>query len=479
MQPGAMAALPANGIMTLRQTLLALVMVAAILSGPLGSEVLTLAGVGALLAYLLLGIRAISLGAWVPIGLALLVLAMALALAVPAEVIRAGAARMLFLSGMLAVLNTLSAAAAIAPEVALAGTYLTGQPASRRYLALNSGGHIFGVLINFGGLAVLLELAQRSQMTPEALKQPQELRDLKLRRMVMAIMRGFGMISLWSPLSFSVNAVLLSLPGITYAQFGLIGFAMTFVLCGIGWGYDALFGRRFRPASIARPKPPAGAWVGAAMLVGHMICLGLSVWGLHAVLPLSFQESLIIVVPSYSLIWAVVSGLRGMGGAGAGVAAVAGGTWQKLPRITSEIGLFAAAGFLSVVLLAIIPMDLLRDLIAVTGFGPLALSIGLSCTIFVLACIGVNPIVVSTVLGAILWQQQIPDLSNVAIALAILGGWTAVIGFSPIITTVVYCAAATGRSPFVVGPLWNGLYSLTVLAVWVLLMSVLHWTGLV
>lgn len=471
--------LPDTGVTTLRRALLAFVMGAALLSGPLGSEALTLTGAGALLVYLLLGLRAISASAWVPVGLALAVLAMALALAVPPEVIRAGAARMLFLAGLLAVLNTLSAAAAIAPEVALAGTYLTGQPASRRYLALNSGGHIFGVLINFGGLAVLLELARRSQMTPEAMKQPQEIRDLKLRRMVMAIMRGFGMISLWSPLSFSVNAVLLTLPGIGYAQFGLIGFAMTFVLCGIGWGYDALFGRRFRTTSIARPKPPAGSWTGAALLVGHMICLGLSVWGMHAVLPLSFQESLILVVPSYSLIWAAVSGWRSMGSAGAGVLAAAQGTWLKLPRISSEISIFASAGFLSVVLLAVIPMDQLSALIAATGLGPLALSIGLSCTLFVLACIGVNPIVVATVLGAILWQQQIPGLSDVAIALAILGGWTSVIGFSPVITTVVYCAAATGRSPFVIGPLWNGLYSLTVLAVWILLLTVLNLTGLI
>lgn len=105
-----------------------------------------------IVVFLGLNLRQFSIGTWVPVILSLAVLVVALPRGLPVELYLEACGRMIFLAALMAVLNTLRTAAARAPEVARAGQFLVGQPASRRYVALTMGGHLFGVLINFGGL---------------------------------------------------------------------------------------------------------------------------------------------------------------------------------------------------------------------------------------------------------------------------------------------------------------------------------------
>ncbi|WP_281827413.1 hypothetical protein [Jannaschia rubra] len=459
-------AVAAGHAVALRSLLLAVASGAALVLVFVRADWLALAAMAALLAYLWLGRRLFTLGTWVPVALSLAALAVAVARGTSAPVLLHAVDRSLFLAALITLLGTLRAAASLAPEVAQAGTYLTGQPPSRRYLSLTFGGHLFGVLINFGGLAILLDLAARSMRGEATLRLPPDLREVKLRRMTVAIVRGFGLISLWSPFGFATNVVLITLPGLTYLDFGPIGFAASFVFVAIGWAFDRVGNRRLRALPSARAAPPPGAWRGAAMLPLHVAALGIAIFALHEVAPLDFQEALIVLVPAYSALWAGWSGLRvGVGPAG-GVAAAGRDAWARLPRMAGEVGVFAAAGFLSVILLAIVPVDALRALIANLGLGPVALTLGLALSVLGLAFVGINPIVTSSVLGAIASQLAVPGLSDLAIALAIIGGWTGVIGLSPFITTILFCAAIIDRPAMRIGPVWNGAYSLTIFAVW-------------
>ena len=74
-------------------------------------------------------------------------------------------------------------------------------------------------------------------------------------------------------------------------------------------------------------------------------------------------------------------------------------------------------------------------------------------------------------------QLDVPGLSEQAIALGIIGGWTTVIGLSPFITTLVFCSTIVERPAWLIGPVWNGPYSLTILCVWSLLLVTLMVTG--
>ncbi|MBA4490052.1 hypothetical protein [Paracoccus sp. S1E-3] len=469
----------AASLTNLRRALLAAVMVAAAVLIFVPSVVLVLAGSAALCLFLLLGWRQFSLGTWVPVLLSLAALGVALRQGLDHAILLRAADRMLFLAALIAMLGTLRAAAAIAPEVARAGAFLTRQPPSRRYLALCFGGHLFGVLINFGGLALLLDLSRRAMDANDAELLPADAREARLRRMTLAVMRGFGLISLWSPFGFATSAVLIALPGISYAQFGPLGFAMSFLFVAIGWAFDRREGRRFRGLGLAPASPPPGSWIGAVLLLGHVLALGAAVFLLHGTTGLSFQQALILAVPGYAALWAAASGRRSHGGAAAGLRQAAGGVWRRLSDMAPEVGVFAAAGFLPVVLLALIPADALRAAIGVFGLGAVTMALGLALSIVLLAFLGVNPIVTASVLGAVAAQLAVPGLSDTAIALAITGGWTAVIGLSPFITTIIITATIVGRPVWRVGPRWNGAYSLTILIVWLALLAGLIASGAV
>lgn len=130
-------------------------------------------------------------------------------------------------------------------------------------------------------------------------------------------------------------------------------------------------------------------------------------------------------------------------------------------------------------LLAMIPVGALQDAIAALGLGALPMALGLVVAIVLLAFVGINPIVSSSILGAIAVQLAIPGLGVTVIALAITGGWSAVIGLSPFLTTLIIAASVVGRPTWVIGPVWNGAYSLTILCIWLLLLSGLMLTGMI
>ena len=90
-----------------------------------------------------------------------------------------------------------------------------------------------------------------------------------------------------------------------------------------------------------------------------------------------------------------------------------------------------------------------------------------------MALVGVNPIVSASVFGTLASQLAVPGLSDTAIALAITGGWTAVIGLSPFITTLVIAASIIGRGSHVIGLVWNGPYCAAILSIWVVFLTVL------
>ena len=96
----------------------------------------------------------------------------------------------------------------------------------------------------------------------------------------------------------------------------------------------------------------------------------------------------------------------------------------------------------------------------------------LNLSMFLLAAVGINPIITASVMGSLVTQLDVPGLSDAAAALSLAGTWGCVMGFTPLITTVVYAGALVGRPPWVVGIRWNGLYCLSSLALWTIGMGI-------
>ncbi|SIS63708.1 hypothetical protein [Paracoccus saliphilus] len=427
--------------------------------------VLGLIGGAALALYFLLSWRRLTLIGAIPITLSLVMLILAVLRDVPLESFIHAFERACFLASLLALLGMLRIAASAAPEIERAGRYVTAQPPGRRYLALNFGGHVFGMLINLGGLAILLDMAARA-MGKGSAHLPPDLQRLKLRRMTLAVTRGFGLVALWSPLAFSVNSLLLSMPDLDYLDVGPIGFVLAFVVAGYGWLLDRRLAPKGRnlPHGAAPPDPADRGAVG--LLLAHLGLLGGAVIALSSLAPVSFQQALLLVLPSYAVLWMARTGRRATGKAMSATGRMIRDSLRSFGAATSELGVFASGGLLSVLVIAVLPVEEIRALTSDLGMTPVAAVWAISLTMFLSGCVGINPIISASVLGSLVSQLDIAGLATSAAALTLMGTWAAVMCFSPFITTVAYAGALIGQSPVTVGMRWNWPYSIGLLLLW-------------
>jgi hypothetical protein len=264
-------------------------------------------------------------------------------------------------------------------------------------------------------------------------------------------------------MGFAVNSLLLSMPELSYLDFAPLGFALSFLCAGYGWMLDRITAPRGRV--VAQPAAPPDPADGRAvwLLLIHVGLLGVAVIALNAWTALSFQQSLLLVVPSYSIGWAAWTGGRN---AIPATTQVLRHAIARFPLAASELGVFASAGLLSVLVVEVMPTEAIRLLAADLQLTALPIIWIFAVTLFGLACIGINPIITASVLGSLGTQLGIDGLTDMAIAVSLIGVWTAVMCFSPFITTVAYAGALVGRSPFVVGVRWNWFYSVSLALIW-------------
>ncbi|KGJ04673.1 hypothetical protein [Paracoccus sphaerophysae] len=424
----------------------------------------------ALAVYLVLEWRRFTLASWVPVILSGLLLALAVAQGIEPGALADGLSRMAFLASLLALLGILRVVAGEAPAIAQSGRYLTAQPPGRRYLALAGGGHVFGLLINLGGLAILLEMAVRALAADPASRQP-GVREIKLRRMTVATLRGFSLIPLWSPFGFGMNTLLLAMPGLSYLQIGPPGICVALLFLAAGWALDWATAPARPPGMAAPPPADPRDRIGLVRLVLHVLALGGLVLAISTGTGLDFQHALLLAVPGYSLLWAGRLGAAEPGGPAAAMRRCAALTVRRFPLAAGEIAIFASAGLLSVLALELIPVDRVQALVAGASVTAPAAILALNVLLFGLASVGINPIITAAVLGAVVTRLHIPGLSDAAAGLSLAGAWSLVMIFSPVITTVAYAAALVGKTPIVVGPRWNGVYCLCGLGLWTALMA--------
>lgn len=373
------------------------------------------------------------------------------------------ASRMIYLPGFMAVLCLLRGAASASRTVATAGRHLVKQRPSRRYIALTFGGHIFGVLFNIGGLALLLDMTRRAN-TLEAAGGEQRIVDIRERRMASAIGRGFAAIVFWSPLGVAFNLVLASIPGLTWIEVAPLGISCALLYLLLGWAFD-----RFQNRPQLRPTPAVPEPRGQRALlfiVLHVMALSLITAVAEITLGLSFQTVLLIVVPLYAFGWAcgsliaaredapVLGALRVLRDRGL----------ARFRELANEIAVFATSGFLAVVLLALAPRDALQQFFQQMAAPPGVIAAALTVSVVAMGLAGINPLITVAVLASVLSAIDIPGLSPTVLALALVSGWTVPVVAGPMASTVIMTSSMLGRKPWEVVR-WNAAFAATVTAI--------------
>ena len=201
-----------------------------------------------LVAILTLQVR-VSRKAFVSVAIALSII---LALTHPdwQDTILVGLKSAAFIGAFFAALSTLRTVAVTSPSIAQAGAFLAGQRPGKRYAALTIGGQAFALLLNYGSIQLLGALAMAN-----AKSEPnKEIREHRVRRMLLAIQRAFVSTLPWSPLSFAVAISTTVIPETRWAQVLVPGLITSAIVAGIGWGLDTVFKPRLTVTPV-RAKP--------------------------------------------------------------------------------------------------------------------------------------------------------------------------------------------------------------------------------
>jgi hypothetical protein len=143
----------------------------------------------------------------------------------------------------------------------------------------------------------------------------------------------------------------------------------------------------------------------------------------------------------------------------------------QFPLFANETAAFAASGFLGTVLAVIVPRAPVQALLAAVSAPPGVVAAGLALIVFVLAFLGLNPIISVSILAGTVSAVGVPGLSPQRLALALGGAWACTVGFGPWQPSMILTAQLLGRTPKEIGLGWNGPYALAAITLWALILA--------
>lgn len=380
------------------------------------------------------------------------------------EIILQGSAAAAFIGAFFAALSTLRTVAATSPAIERAGTFLAGQRPGKRYGALTIGGQAFALLLNYGSIQLLGALAMSNARTePNA-----EIRDHRIRRMLLAIQRGFISTLPWSPLSFAIAISTTVIPNTSWTQVLVPGLITSCIVAGIGWAMDSIFKPRLSVTPL-RSDPP-GTWMTMLPLILLLAILIAGVVGLNAVTNVRIVGLVAVLVPAIAVAWLVIQHWSE-----APLASVAGriSTYvlQEIPTYRGELILLMMAGYIGTV-----GSQLLAPVMVNAGLDLSSLPTWLVLVSFVWIIplagqIGMNPILIVTLIAPLIPEAASLGVDPTVLVIALTAGWAMSGASSPFTATTLLIGSFAGISARRVGLVWNGVFTViccSALSLWVL-----------
>jgi len=373
-----------------------------------------------------------------------------------------GLAASCFYPAFLAALSFLRDAAASSPMVERAGRYLVAQPPGRRYVALTFGGHVFGILLNLGGLALLASMLKQTN-TLAAAGGDQNRFELREKRMTLAVLRGFHSMAMWCPLSITMALLFSLTPGAHWSEYAPYGLALTAVFLALGWLFDFV---QFPRGRAAPANDDPGGWRAALAMLGQVTAITLIALVLEQLTGVRFTIHILVVVPIFALLWLTLQNAA-LGPARAlarSTVTLIERSKLGFPAYANEVTLFATAGFLGAMTPLVLREDTLVAVITGLHLTPAALSVVIVLVIAGLSVVGINAMVTVTMLVGALAHAPATGLTPLKLVFVIVGAWSLSNGMSPLNSSMVLLGGVMGRPSETITIRWNGLFALTTLA---------------
>ena len=383
----------------------------------------------------------------------------------PGQLLFEASGRFAFFATFVVALSMLRLPAYRSRLVRRCGQSMLLQPPSRRYPILSLGSALFGIILNIGVLNLFAAMIEKSN-TLSAAQGRAWVREARQRRMMLALLRGFSLAPLISPMGIGVAVVLSSLPQVTWPQLAPYILGAAALIFMAGWAVDYFTGPH-PPANKTYVTPSLRPLAQFSVLLIGIVALVFSIaWLLELRLPIAA----LLGAPTGALLWLAWQRRRlGYGGLPAAITAV----HRQLPWLLSpsanEIVVLGAAGYLGHVCVGLVDTQQLAPLLAVLD--PLGTLNAVLAMLMVvgLAQIGVNPIVTVTLLVGLLPTLGIEGLTPELIGASLMVGWALALMSSPMTASMLILSRFTGVTATRIGYRWNGRFlvaAIPLLALW-------------
>jgi hypothetical protein len=392
----------------------------------------------------------------------------------PLAVLAMAVDRAAYFATFLIALGFLRIAAQPSPMIRRCGQWVVRQPPGRRYGMLSYATTLFGVILNFGVLHLLGLMVSRGN-TLAAARGDRRIQHTRQRRMVLAMLRGFASLPLMSPLTVTLIVLLTMIPGLRWQAILPIGLVTAVVIISLGWLLDTWQYRHLKAPPEQGPEQPS-AWRPLVQLVSLIAALTGSAFALEANTDMSLPMAVMVLSPLFGLGWLGWQGKR------AGLLGALRLLARRLRRIlpdqvaplTGEVSLLAAAGFLGVVITALITEEQVLWLVALLHLQGVPLLMATIALTVLLGQLGFNPIVSVTLLAAALQPVAAFGLSQELLALGLMCAWSLTVNSSPFTISLNIMGHLAQVSPRHLAYRWNGpflLISYGFMGVWLMLLE--------
>ena len=350
-------------------------------------------------------------------------------------------------------LGILRDAAETSPLVRRCGQQLVAQPPGRRYAALTGGAHVFGIILSYGAIDLLAAMVARANVQG----------DFALRRMMLAIYRGFTIMNCWAPLNLMTVVVSAAIPGAPMLFLVPIAFVVAQLMLALGWLEDFLHA----PLAHGEPIRPTTteSWAIHLGIVALVLLVMLCAQATAALFTVTLAAGITLVLPPIGLAWI---GLQYRRFGRARLPYLLARRLQKFRhRILSfrgEAAILGASGFIGIALAGLLPPEGLAPILS-----PLpGLLIALLVPVLLIATgqLGLNPIAVITILGAAMPAPASLGVSPTVLAFACMLSWGLAVGMTPMSASAIATARWANSDPWTVSTRWNAWFT-----VWALLLT--------
>ncbi|MBI3446148.1 MAG: hypothetical protein HY055_12500 [Magnetospirillum sp.] len=433
------------------------------------------AGAAALLVYMLVELRQTSPG-----GRKMLVAATLAALAAitflpnPESVLIKGMAEASFVVGLFTSLGMLRDSAQSSPLIRRCGEQMVRQRPGRRYAALALGSHLISLVLNFGVLPLLGVMIAKGN-TLKAASGDEIVKGIRKRRMMTAILRGFAMMTVWSPLAVSFAVTQQVMPQLPWWQLLPLQWLLSLILMLLGWVMDRIdFPPHTRRLPPHRHKTDFRPIVKLISLVSAVV---VSAVAIAALLDVRLVIGAMIVVPPAAVAWLMVQ----QSGPPLTRALTTTLLFTRrltvsLPGFRYEVAMLGGAMFLGTVVAAFVSPEDTARVIALIPLPPILIMILLAWSVMVAAQFGISQFVSVTLVGSALGTLAGTGIHPLVLASGLMGAWGLSVCSTPVGAAVLTVARLSEVPIKVVSKDWNRRFVMAgaaLLAVWMLVLSLI------